>query len=335
MTKIAINGFGRIGRLVFKQIIDKELDLEVVAINDLTDPKTLAHLLKYDSLAGIYGKEVGSTEDSISVGNNKVKIFAEKDPAELPWKELGVDVVLECTGFFRAIEGARKHIEAGAKKVIISAPGKGEGIPSYLLGINADELDLEKTDIMDMGSCTTNCLAPVVKVLDEEFKIVKGFMTTIHSYTSDQQLLDAPHKDLRRARAAAMNIIPTTTGAAKAIGKALPQLKGKLDGIALRVPTATVSIVDLICEVEKKTSVEEVNNAFTKASQKESFQGIFAVEETPLVSSDYIGNSFSSVVDAPFTMVKDNLVKVIAWYDNECGYATRMAEFAELIGKKL
>ncbi len=335
MTKIAINGFGRIGRLVFKQIIDKELDLEVVAINDLTDPKTLAHLLKYDSLSGIYGKDINSTENSILVDNNEIKIFAKKDPAELPWKELEVDVVLECTGFFRTVEGVRKHIDAGAKKVIISAPGKGEGIPSYLLGINEEELDLDKTDIMDMGSCTTNCLAPVVKVLDEEFKIVKGFMTTIHSYTSDQRLLDSPHKDLRRARAAALNIIPTTTGAAKAIGKALPQLEGKLDGIALRVPTATVSIVDLVCEVEKKTSVEEVNNAFTKASQERSFQGIFAVEETPLVSSDYVGNSFSSIVDAPLTMVKDNLVKVVAWYDNECGYATRMAEFAELIGKKI
>ncbi len=335
MTKIAINGFGRIGRLVFKQIIDQKLDLEVVAINDLTDPKTLAHLLKYDSLYGIYGKNIEVVEDSISVEGNKIKIFAEKDPVELPWKELEVDVVLECTGFFRTIEGAAKHISAGAKKVIISAPGKGDGIPSYLLGINAGELDLAKTDIMDMGSCTTNCLAPIAKVLDEEFKIVKGFMTTIHSYTSDQRLLDAPHKDLRRARAAATNIIPTTTGAAKAIGKALPQLKGKLDGIALRVPTATVSIVDLVCEVEKETSVEEVNNAFIKASQEKSFQGIFAVEETPLVSSDYIGNSFSSIVDAPLTMVKDNLVKVVAWYDNECGYATRMAELAELIGKEL
>ncbi|MCK5044763.1 type I glyceraldehyde-3-phosphate dehydrogenase [Candidatus Parcubacteria bacterium] len=335
MTKIAINGFGRIGRLVFKQIIDRHPNLEVVAINDLTDSKTLAHLLKYDSLFGIYGKNVASTKNSISVDDNEIKIFAEKDPAELPWKELEIDVVLECTGFFRTIEGAKKHIDAGAKKVIISAPGKGEGVPSYLLGINEEELDLTKTDIMDMGSCTTNCLAPVAKVLDEKFKIARGFMTTIHSYTSDQRLLDAPHKDLRRARAAAVNIIPTTTGAAKAIGKALPQLEGKLDGIALRVPTATVSIVDLVCEVEKQTSTEEVNNAFIKASQEKYFQGIFAVEETPLVSSDYVGNSFSSIVDAPLTMVKDNLVKVVAWYDNECGYATRMAEFAELIGEKL
>lgn len=340
MIKIAINGFGRIGRLAFKKIIDQHPEMEVVAINDLAEPRVLAHLLKYDSVYGSYKKEVSIKKEGglcIKSGRKEiiVKIFAEKDPAMLPWKNLQVDIVLECTGFFLTTEGAGKHLVAGAKKVIISAPAKSLEIPSYLLGINAEGYDSSKTNILDMGSCTTNCLAPVAKVLDEKFKIIRGFMTTIHSYTNDQILLDSPHKDLRRARAAAMNIIPTTTGAAKAIGKALPNLQGKLDGIALRVPTPDVSVVDLVCEVEKETSVEEVNSVFAKASKQRNFKGIFAVEIAPLVSSDYLGNSFSSIVDAELTMVQGKLVKVVAWYDNECGYASRLAELAELIGKRI
>ena len=335
MTKIAINGFGRIGRLVFKHIIDEHPDLEVVAINDLTEPKILAHLLKYDSIFRIYQKSIEAGENSLTVEGKEIKIFQEKDPSNLLWEKLGIDVVLECTGIFRKYEDAKKHIEAGAKKVVISAPGKGDGIPSYILGINAQDFNPQKDKIMDMGSCTTNCLAPVAKVLNDNFKIINGFMTTIHSYTSDQRILDLPHKDLRRARAAALNIIPTTTGATKAIGKVIPELQGKLDGIALRVPTPNVSVVDLVCQVEKKTDAKEVNNALKKASQEDNFKGILAVEETPLVSSDYIGNSFSSIVDADLTMAQDNLVKVVAWYDNEFGYACRLAEFAEFIGKKL
>ncbi len=333
--KIAINGFGRIGRLVLKRIIDEHPDLEVAAINDLTEPKILAHLLKYDSVYGIYQKPVEFTENSLIVHKKEIKIFQEKDPGNLPWKKLGVDVVFECTGIFRKSEDAKKHIKAGAKKVIISAPGKSPEIPSFILGINAQDFDPKKHEIMDMGSCTTNCLAPVAKVLNDNFKIVSGFMTTIHSYTSDQKLLDLPHKDLRRARAAALNIIPTTTGATKAIGKVIPGLQGKLDGIALRVPTPNVSVVDLVCSVEKKTNSEEVNNVLKKAREQDNFKGILDVEEKPLVSSDYIGNSFSSIVDASLTMAQDNLVKVVAWYDNEFGYACRLVEFAEFIGKKL
>ena len=324
--KIAINGFGRIGRPAFRRILDNHPDLEVVAINDLTDPKTLVHLLKYDSVYGIYEKSIGS----------KVKFFAEKDPGNLPWKKLGIDVVLECTGAFRDYEGSKKHLEAGAKKVIISAPSKSpEKIPAYLLGVNARDFDPKKDSIIDMGSCTTNCLAPVVKVLNDNFKLIKGFMTTVHSYTNDQKILDLPHKDLRRARAAALNIIPTTTGAAKAIGKVIPAVEGKLDGLALRVPTPDVSIIDLVCEVEKKTSREEVNDTFKKASRQEELKGILAIEEAPLVSSDYIGNSYSSIVDAENTKVIGNLIKVLSWYDNEYGYACRLAEFAEYVGKKL
>jgi len=255
MVKVAINGFGRIGRPVFRRILDRHPNLEVVAINDLTDNKTLAHLLKYDSVYGIYGKKIDSNQENILVNNKKFRVFEEKDPEKLPWKKLGVDIVLECTGLFRNLAGAKKHIKAGAKKVIISAPGKDSEIPSFVLGVNADEFG-PKVDIMDMGSCTTNCLAPVAKVLNDNFKIKTGFMTTVHSYTNDQSLLDSPHSDLRRARAAAFNIIPTSTGAAKAIGKIIPELKGKLDGIAMRVPTPTVSVLDLVVEVEKSTNIK-------------------------------------------------------------------------------
>ena len=326
MVKVAINGFGRIGRATFRRIVDYHPNLKVAAINDLTDPKTLAHLLKYDSVYGRYEKAEKALAD--------VKFFAEKDPADLPWKDLGVDVVIESTGEFTNYDSARKHVAAGAKKVIISAPSKDpDKIPSYMLGVNEDELDIKKYDIIDMASCTTNCLGPVAKVLNDNFKINKGFMTTSHAYTNDQKILDLPHKDLRRARAADLNIIPTSTGAAKSIGRVIPELEGKLDGIALRVPIPTVSVLDLICEVEKKTTAEEVNNVFKKAAQK--MKGILAVEEAPLVSSDYIGNTYSATVDLPLTMVNDNLVKVLAWYDNEYGYACRLAEFAEFVGKKL
>jgi len=333
MIKIAINGFGRIGRPTFRRILDNHPNLEVVAINDLTDTKTLAHLLKYDSIYGIYKRPVKFTEKSLLVNGEEVLIFAETDPSKLPWKKLGVDVVLECTGRFTDYEGAKKHLGAGAKKVIISAPG--DGTPSFILGVNEEKYDSEKDDVVDMSSCTTNCLAPVAKVLNDNFGIVKGFMSTIHSYTNDQRILDLAHKDLRRARAAALNIIPTTTGAAKAIGKVISELKGKLDGIAFRVPTPTVSVLDLICEVKKKTTAEEVNYTFKKASQKKELNGILGIEDALLVSSDYIGNSYSAIVDAPSTMVIENLVKVVAWYDNEWGYACRLAEFAEFVGKKL
>jgi len=335
MVKIAINGFGRIGRPTLRRILDKHPDLEVAAINDLTDAKILAHLFKYDSLYGIYNKTVSFTEDSLTVGDKKIKVFSEKEPKNLPWKNLGIDIVLECSGVFTEIEGAKQHLEAGAKKVIISAPSKSKEIPTFVMGVNEEKYDSKKDNVISMASCTTNCLAPVAKVLNDNFKILRGFMTTSHSYTNDQRILDLPHKDLRRARAAAINIIPTSTGAASAIGRVIPELEGKLDGIALRVPTPIVSILDLICEVEKKTTSQEVNYIFKKASQQKTFQGILGIEDAQLVSSDYKGNSFSAIVDSGLTMAKDNLIKVVAWYDNEWAYACRLAEFAEYIGKKL
>jgi len=336
MIKIAINGFGRIGRPVFRIILDSHPDLEVAAINDLTEPKILAHLVKYDSVYGMYKKSVKAGEKELLIDGRQIKIFAEKDPTNLPWKKMGIDVVLECTGNFTDYDGAKKHITAGAKKVLISAPSKNaDKIPSYIFGVNMQDFDIKKADIFDMGSCTTNCLAPVVKVLNDNFGIEKGFMSTIHSYTNDQRILDLAHKDLRRARAAALNIIPTSTGAAKAIGNVIPEVKGKLDGIAFRVPTPTVSVLDLICQLKKKTTKEEVNLALKKASQTDEMKGILGVEDAELVSSDYIGNSFSSIIDSSLTMAFDNLVKVVSWYDNEYAYAGRLAEFAEFIGKKL
>ena len=336
MTKIAINGFGRIGRATFRKILESQPDLKVEVINDLTDTKTLAHLLKYDSIYGIYEKSIKAQENSLLVDGQEIKIFAEKDPVSLPWKKLGVDIVLECTGVFRDFDGANKHISAGAKKVVISAPSKTpEKIPCYILGVNTQNFNPKKDEVIDMGSCTTNCLAPVVKVLHDNFKIIKGFMTTIHSYTNDQSILDLPHKDLRRARAAALNMIPTTTGATRAIERVFPELKGQLDGLAIRVPTPTVSIVDLVAQVKKKTTSEEVNSFFKKACQQKELQGILAVEEAELVSSDYIANPFSAIVDCKLTKVKDDLIKVIAWYDNEWGYACRLAELADFIAKKL
>lgn len=333
MIKIAINGFGRIGRPTLRRIIDKHQNLEVVAINDLTDTKTLSHLLKYDSTYGIYGQVIKFTKDSLSVRGNEIKVFAETDPLKLPWKDLGVDVVFECTGRFTDFEGAKKHLQAGAKKVIISAPSESSEVPTFVLGVNEEKYNKDD-NILSMGSCTTNCLAPVAKVLNDNFKILRGFMTTCHAYTNDQKILDLAHKDLRRARAAAINIIPTSTGAAKAIGKVIPELEGKLNGIAMRVPTPTVSILDLICILEKEVSAEEINYTFKKSSRQRRFNGILGIEDAPLVSSDYIGNSFSAIVDAPLTMANKNLAKVVAWYDNEWAYACRLAEFAEFISKK-
>jgi glyceraldehyde-3-phosphate dehydrogenase type I len=331
MSKVAINGFGRIGRQTFKKILETYPDLEVVAINDLTDTKTLAHLLKYDSSYGAFALDVSATEHAIIVDGKEYKVFAEQLPEKLPWKKMKVDIVLECTGFFTS-QDAGRHLKAGAKKVIVSAPGKD--IPGFVLGVNAEKYN-GSVDVMDMGSCTTNCLAPVAKVLHDTFVIEKGFMTTVHSYTNDQRILDLPHRDLRRARAAAMNIIPTSTGAAKAIGKIIPELQGKLDGISIRVPTPVVSILDLIVTVSKPTTKEEVNAAFEKAAAHENFKGILTVEEQPLVSMDFKGNSHSAIVDLEETMVNGNMVKVLAWYDNEWGYSTRLAEFTNFVAKKL
>ncbi|MFA5086135.1 MAG: type I glyceraldehyde-3-phosphate dehydrogenase [Candidatus Paceibacterota bacterium] len=330
--KIAINGFGRIGRCVLRAAIKKNLDLEFVAINDLSDNKTLAHLFKYDSSYGVFDGEVVLEGDSMVVKGKKIAMLSEKDPEKLPWKDMQVDVVLDCTGVFKDREGLGKHLKAGAKKVIMSAPAKDDTVPSYILGINAEEYKGE--DIIDMGSCTTNCLAPLVKILEKEFGIVKGFMTTIHAYTNDQNLLDLPHKDLRRARAAAVNMVPTTTGAAKAIGKVVPSVKGKLDGIAVRVPTPVVSLVDLVCEVNKQTTAEEVNAVFAKYSDAGEMKGVFFVEKDPLVSSDFKGNPFSSIFDPEYTKVNGNMVKIMSWYDNEWGYSCRLAELAEKIGKR-
>ncbi|MBU3964663.1 type I glyceraldehyde-3-phosphate dehydrogenase [Patescibacteria group bacterium] len=320
MVKIAINGFGRIGRLTLRHILQSDLNIEVVAINDLADRETLLHLFKYDSSYGIYDKKV------------EAKFFSEPDPEKLPWKDLGVDIVLECTGAFKTRELASKHIKAGAKKVIISAPAKTDDIKGYVMGVNDDALGDE--DIVDMGSCTTNCLAPVVKVLDDNFGIQKGFMTTVHSYTNDQRILDLVHNDLRRARTAGMNMIPTTTGATNAICKIMPNMKGKLDGMAIRVPTTTVSLIDFVCLVDKKTTAKDVNSVFKSAAKKE-LKNILAVEDEPLVSMDFKGNPYSAIIDSLSTKVNENLVKVIAWYDNEYAYAARLAEFAELVGKKL
>ena len=339
MAKIAINGFGRIGRQTFRRILEKHPDLEVVAINDLTDTETLAHLLQYDSNYGKFDKEISTSENGIYVDSKEYKVLAEADPKKLPWKKLGVDVVLECTGFFNDYDSAKQHIKAGAKKVIVSAPCKSKEMPSFVLGVNADEYD-GKVDVMDMGSCTTNCLATVAKVLNDSFGIEKGFMTTVHSYTNDQRILDLPHgsgshSDLRRARAAALNIIPTSTGAAIAIGKVIPELNGKLDGIAMRVPTPVVSILDLIVNIKKSVTKEQVNEAFEVAATQDNFKGILRNEEKPLVSTDFKGDPHSAIVDLQETMANGNLVKVVAWYDNEWGYSCRLAEFADFISKKL
>jgi glyceraldehyde 3-phosphate dehydrogenase len=334
MTKIAINGFGRIGRPTLRRILDNHSNLEVMVINDLTDPKTLAHLLKYDSIYGMYHKSVKATEGSLMINGKEIKILAEKDPSQLPWKEMDIDVVLECTGRFANFDGAKKHLEAGAKKVIISAPCKSPEVPTFVLGVNEEKYRPEEDNLVSMGSCTTNCLAPIAKVIHQNFEIEKALMTTIHSYTNNQRLLDLPHKDWRRARAAVLSMIPTTTGAAISVIRTIPELEGKLDGLAVRVPTPTVSLIDLVAQVKKETSVEEVNYTFKKAASDERLKGILGIEDALLVSVDYRGNSFSAIVDAASTMVEGgNLIKVLAWYDNEWGYACRLAEFAEYVGK--
>jgi len=331
--KVAINGFGRIGRCVLKAIIEDNLDIDVVAINDLTDSATLAHLFKYDTVYGTYDHDISTAKDAIVIDGKEIKLFAEREPEKLPWKQMGVDVVVESTGVFTKKEDAIKHINAGAKRVIISAPSKSDDIPSYVIGIN--HKNYKNEPIIDMGSCTTNCLAPLVKVLEDEYGIVNGFMTTVHSYTNDQRVLDLPHSDLRRARTAAENIIPTSTGAAKAIHKVIPSVKGKLDGFAIRVPTPVVSVVDLVCTIKKETTAEDLIKTFKKKSKAGDLKGILFVEEEPLVSSDFIGNPYSSILDAEFTKANKNMVKLLAWYDNEWGYSCRLAELAEFVSKKI
>ena len=336
MLKVGINGFGRIGRNVLRiaqERLDK--DIEIVAINARAEAETLAHLFTYDSCYGIFkGNVEVKDENTIKINSNEIKILRHNDPEEIPWKELGVDVVIESTGLFTQKEKASKHIKAGAKKVIITAPGKGEDI-TIVMGVNEDDYDNEKHNIISNASCTTNCLAPMAKVLDEKFGIEKGLMTTIHAYTNDQRILDKNHKDLRRARAAAESMIPTTTGAAKAVSKVLPQLEGKLNGFSVRVPTPTVSMVDLVCELKKDVTLEEVNNVLKEAS-KGKLNGILGYCDKPLVSIDYRGDSRSSIIDALSTMVMDkNMVKVVSWYDNEWGYSTRTVDLVNYIAKSM
>ncbi|HQA60330.1 MAG: type I glyceraldehyde-3-phosphate dehydrogenase [Tepidanaerobacteraceae bacterium] len=333
-VKVGINGFGRIGRNALKAAFNKHPEIEVVAINDLFDTKTLAHLLKYDSVFGTFDAEVEAKDSSIIVNGKEIKVFAERELANIPWKDLGVEVVVESTGVFTAREKAVGHIEAGgAKKVIISAPAKGEDI-TIVMGVNEDKYDPENHHVISNASCTTNCLAPVAKVLMDNFGIEKGLMNTIHSYTNDQRILDLPHKDLRRARAAALNIIPTTTGAAKAVALVIPELKGKLNGFALRVPTPTVSIVDLTCQLSKSATAEQINEALKEAAEGK-MKGILGYTEEPLVSMDFKGSELSSIVDGLSTMViEDDLVKVVAWYDNEWGYANRVMDLVDYIAAK-
>ncbi|OQX71615.1 MAG: type I glyceraldehyde-3-phosphate dehydrogenase [Candidatus Cloacimonas sp. 4484_275] len=328
MKNIAINGFGRIGRLVFRRMMEME-ELNVVAINDLTDSKTLAHLLKYDSVHGTYQKDIEVTDNSIIVNGKEIKVFAEKSPENLPWKELQIDIVIESTGKFRTREGAEKHITAGAKKVIISAPAKSEIDATIVLGVNDETLKPEHK-IVSNASCTTNCLAPVMKVLTKNFTVVSAFMTTVHSYTSDQRILDFPHSDLRRARSAAINIVPTTTGAAIATGKVIPELAGKIDGMAMRVPTPNASIVDVSVILEEETSKEKINETMKNAAAT-YMKGILEYSEEYLVSTDIIGRDASSIFDSKLTMVNGKFVKLLSWYDNEWGYSCRVADLAKLM----
>ncbi|HET9900737.1 MAG TPA: type I glyceraldehyde-3-phosphate dehydrogenase [Actinomycetes bacterium] len=334
--RVGINGFGRIGRNYYRALLAQGLDdseIEIVAVNDLTDNKTLAHLLKYDSILGKLSEDVSYDDDGLTVGGRSFKAFAERDPAALLWGDLGVDVVIESTGRFTNADDARKHIDAGAKKVIISAPAKGEDL-TVVMGVNDDVYDSAKHTIVSMASCTTNCVAPMAKVLLESFGIVKGFMTTIHAYTNDQVILDFPHKDLRRARAAAINIIPTTTGAAKATSLVIPELKGKLDGVAMRVPVPTGSLMDLVVEVEREVTEDEVNAAF-KAAADGQLKGLLTYTEDEIVSSDIVNTAPSCTFDSLMTMTQGNQVKVIGWYDNEWGYSNRLVDATVLIGRSL
>ncbi|MDA5107634.1 type I glyceraldehyde-3-phosphate dehydrogenase [Brevibacillus thermoruber] len=332
MVKVGINGFGRIGRNVFRAALNNP-NVEIVAVNDLTDAQTLAHLLKYDSVHGVLDLDVEARENTLIVGGKEIKVLAERDPAQLKWADYGVEIVVESTGRFTKREDAAKHLEGGAKKVIISAPATNEDI-TIVMGVNEDKYDPQKHTVISNASCTTNCLAPFAKVLHEKFGIVRGLMTTVHSYTNDQQILDLPHKDLRRARAAATNIIPTSTGAAKAVALVLPELKGKLNGFAMRVPTPNVSVVDLVAELKTEVTVEDVNRVLKEAAEG-PLKGILGYSEEPLVSSDYNGNPASSTIDALSTMVLEgNMVKVVSWYDNEWGYSNRVVDLCQFVAER-
>ncbi len=331
--RVAINGFGRIGRLVLKAAIEQNVkDFEIVAFNDITDVKTNAHLFKYDSNYGIFQGSVEAKEKEILINGKSYQVLIEKDPKNLPWKTLGIDVVVESTGLFTDAEKAKMHLDAGAKKVIITAPAKGEDV-MIVMGVNDDMYDSTKHNIISNASCTTNCLAPMVKVLDANFGVIRGLMTTIHSYTNDQRILDLPHKDLRRARAGAVSMIPTTTGAAKAIGKVIPKLNGKLNGLSIRVPTPTVSIVDFVAQTEKKADVQTINHAFKDAAEG-AMKEILEYCEEPLVSRDFLKNTHSCIFDAGSTYIIDDLVKVFGWYDNEWGYSCRVVDLLKMISQK-
>ncbi|MEM8828073.1 MAG: type I glyceraldehyde-3-phosphate dehydrogenase [Cyanobacteria bacterium P01_G01_bin.19] len=335
MVRVAINGFGRIGRNFVRCLLTRGADtnLELVGINDTSDPKTNSHLLKYDTMLGTLDADIGYDSNSLIVNGKTVKCVSDRNPLNLPWKEWDIDIVIESTGVFRDAPGAGKHLQAGAKKVVITAPGKGPDIGTYVMGVNQEKYKHGEFDILSNASCTTNCLAPIVKVINENFGIIKGTMTTTHSYTGDQRILDASHRDLRRARAAAANIVPTSTGAAVAVALVYPEVKGKLDGIAMRVPTPNVSVVDLVAQVEKKTIAQEVNDVLKKASEGQ-MKGILGYTDLPLVSSDFKGTDVSSTVDGQLTIVLDgDMVKVVAWYDNEWGYSQRVVDLAELVAK--
>ena len=333
-VKVGINGFGRIGRNLFRAAKERGADIDFVGVNDITDPATLAHLLKYDSVLGRFKLPVEADGDGIVVDGDRLQVFAERDPANLPWKEVEAEVVVESTGLFTEAEKAGKHLEAGAQKVIISAPAKGEDI-TVVLGVNEDQYNPTEHHIISNASCTTNCVVPLAKVLGDAFGIEQGLMTTVHAYTNDQNLLDLPHKDLRRARAAAINIVPSSTGAAKASSLALPELKGKMDGFALRVPVPDGSVTDLVCVLKREVTKEEVNDAYRQAAESGSLKGILAYTDDPIVSSDIVGSPFSCTFDSLSTMAIGNLVKVIGWYDNEWGYSNRLVELVELVGSRL
>ncbi|MZD03495.1 type I glyceraldehyde-3-phosphate dehydrogenase [Streptomyces sp. SID5785] len=332
--RVGINGFGRIGRNYFRALLEQGADIEIVAVNDLGDTATTAHLLKYDTILGTLKQPVSHTADTITVGDHTIKVLSERNPADIPWGDLGVDVVIESTGIFTKREDAAKHLAGGAKKVLISAPAKDEDI-TIVMGVNEDKYDPAKHDVISNASCTTNCVAPMAKVLDENFGIVKGLMTTVHAYTNDQRILDFPHKDLRRARAAAENIIPTTTGAAKATALVLPQLKGKLDGLAMRVPVPTGSVTDLVVELDREVTKDEVNAAFEKASQEGPLQGRLYYTADPIVSSDIVSTPASCTFDSLLTMADGKTVKIIGWYDNEWGYSNRLVDLTVFVGGQL
>jgi glyceraldehyde 3-phosphate dehydrogenase len=333
-VKIGVNGFGRIGRNFFRAAKKRGVDFDFVAVNDITDPKTLAHLLKYDSVLGRFDGQVSADDEGLMVDGDRLMVLAERDPANLPWKDLGAEIVIESTGLFTDRDKAQMHAEAGAQKVIISAPAKGEDI-TIVMGVNDQDYDPAEHHVISNASCTTNCVVPMAKVLGDTFGIERGFMTTIHAYTNDQNLLDLPHKDLRRARAAAINIVPASTGAAKASSLALPQLKGKMDGLAMRVPVPDGSVTDLVCLLERDVTADEVNEAFRRASQEGSLKGYLAYSEDPIVSSDIVGSAYSCTFDSPLTMAIGNLVKVIGWYDNEWGYSNRLVDLVGLVASRL